>query len=146
MNRVCIDQLINDSFFSSSLSMLLREEEKQCKDVHRLTAIVNVALGLLGITNESQKEPTAFVCKLLMHPFPRVRRITAENLYVRLLENPDMDSEHPVLTLLLSNPWDADETDTKVKEMATDVATSLGVESLMLPAVPIPIEISSVDN
>jgi hypothetical protein len=47
MNRMCIDRLIQDRSFSSSLLSLLQEEERECKDVYRLTAIVNVSLGLL---------------------------------------------------------------------------------------------------
>ena len=132
MNRVCIDQLINDTLFSATLSSRLREEEADCKDVHRLTAIVNVSLGLLGSTNKTQKDSLAFVCKMLMHPFPRVRRIAAENFYIRLIEDPERDSNDPALALLLTNPWDGDEPDSKVREMAMEVAKALGVDSLML--------------
>ena len=68
---------------------------------------------------------------MLLHPFPRVRRIAAENLYIRLLENPDLEDSHPALALLLSNPWDGDESDAAVKAMAAEVATELGVASLI---------------
>jgi hypothetical protein len=71
---------------------------------------------------------------MLMHSFPRIRRIAAENLYIRLLENPERDPEHPALSLLLSNPWDGDEPEAKVKEMAMEVAQALEVESLMVVA------------
>jgi hypothetical protein len=131
MDRVCIDRLTSDPSFLSSLCKHLREEEKGCKDVHRLTSIVNVSLGLLGPTSETEKEPLAFVCTMLMHRFPRVRRIAAENLYVRLLEKPDLDSENPALNLLLTNPWDGDEPEMKVKEMAMEVAIALDVQSLV---------------
>jgi hypothetical protein len=47
ISRVCIDELIQDVDFSRSLLQHLEEEEKECKDVHRLFAIVNVSLGLL---------------------------------------------------------------------------------------------------
>ena len=68
---------------------------------------------------------------MLRHPFPRIRRIAAENLYVRLLEDPEVDEIHPVLTLLLNNPWDGDESQAKVMEMAVAVATALDVGLLM---------------
>jgi hypothetical protein len=71
---------------------------------------------------------------MLMHPFPRVRRIAAENLYVRLLENPDLDEKHPALALLLINPWDGDASEARVKEMAKEVAEALEVGSLLVAA------------
>ncbi|CAJ1936513.1 unnamed protein product [Cylindrotheca closterium] len=130
MERVAIDQLINDAAFVSSLCTLLREEEKGCKDVHRLTSIVSVTLGLVGTSGEIEKEPLAFVCTMLKHPFPRVRRIAAENLYVRLLESPDLDGDNPALELLLTNPWDSDQSPLNVKKMASELASALGVELL----------------
>lgn len=63
---------------------------------------------------------------MLMHPFPRVRRITAENLYVRLLES--LEGESPALDLLLTNPWDSDQSQIDVNKMALEVARALGVE------------------
>ena len=151
MERVAIDQLISDAAFVSSLCSLLREEEKGCKDVHRLTSIVSVTLGLLGTSREMEKvkihmncrgfvslvplivshllqEPLTFACAMLMHPFPRVRRIAAENLYVRLLESPDLDGDNPALELLLTNPWDSDQSPFNVKKMASEVASALGVD------------------
>jgi hypothetical protein len=59
---------------------------------------------------------------MLMHPIPRVRRIA---------ENPDLEDSHPALALLLSNPWDGDESDAAVKAMAAEVAIELGVASLI---------------
>lgn len=68
-----------------------------------------------------------FVCKLLMHPFPRVRRIAAENFYVKLLEQPWMQDDHPAISLLLGNAWDGDLSDADISRMAADVAVALGV-------------------
>jgi len=76
------------------------------------------------------QEPITFICTMLMHPFPRVRRITAENLYVRLLETPDLDGKNPALDLLLTNPWDSDQSPKNIHKMASEVASTLGVEIL----------------
>ena len=48
MNRMCIDRLLRDSDFSAELLSHLVEEEKDCKDIHRLNASVDVALGMLS--------------------------------------------------------------------------------------------------
>lgn len=50
-----IEQLTSDAAFVSSLCALLREEEIGCKDVHRLTSIVAVTLGLLGTSGAMEK-------------------------------------------------------------------------------------------
>ena len=61
MDRLCIDMLIRNESFSSSLLRLLGTEESLCKDVHRLTALIDVALGLLSPDNPGQK-----VCGMAM--------------------------------------------------------------------------------
>ena len=65
-----------------------------------------------------------------MHPFPRVRRIAAENLYIRLLENPETDDEHPALSLLLEHQWDEGAAE-KVQNAAREVAEALHVTTLL---------------
>jgi hypothetical protein len=67
-----------------------------------------------------------------MHPFPRVRRIAAENLYVKLVEQPATTGSHPALDLLLNSPWDSTDTVVATK-MAMDVASSLEVAQLVDP-------------
>lgn len=61
MNRMSMEQLLHDQSFLSSLLSLLKEEEKLCKDVHRLTAIINVSLGLMG---GSEKDKVQFVLRV----------------------------------------------------------------------------------
>ena len=56
MDRLCIDVLVRDDCFSSSLLRLLGEEESHCKDVHRLTALIDVSLGLLSPDNDGVRQ------------------------------------------------------------------------------------------
>lgn len=49
---MCIDLLFANADFSSALLEHLIAEEKVCKDVHRLTAILDVSLCLLGPNND----------------------------------------------------------------------------------------------
>jgi hypothetical protein len=55
MNRLCIDGLVSDEFFSKQLLMHLKKEEIACTDVHRLAAIIDVNMGLVGAENDCQK-------------------------------------------------------------------------------------------
>lgn len=74
------------------------------------------------------KELIGFLCKLLMHPFPRVRRITAENLYVKLVEKSYMDDDHPGLGLLLTRPWDGPASEEEIKNMAMEAISALNMK------------------
>lgn len=108
MNRRCIEQLIRKYSFSLSLLGKLRVESKGCTDMKRLTAILNVATGLIISIVES-KEIVAFVCDFLVHEFPRIRSLAAEKLYVRLLEtDPDLGENHAGVQILLSHNWESD--------------------------------------
>jgi hypothetical protein len=157
MNRMCMDSLFQSDTFSSALLRCLQEEVRSCSDVHRLTSIINVSLGLVTDSKSRRvmscvrivllvcylltdltilflffaQKPLALVCRMLMHSFPRVRRIAAESLYVKLLEDPVLDAQDPVFGLLLESLWDADQPASKVKEMAMAVATSLNVGPLV---------------
>ena len=62
-----------------------------------------------------------------MHPFPRVRRLAAENFYVNLLEQPWIQDDHPAISLLLGNAWDGDVSEVDIKRMAADVADALEI-------------------
>ncbi len=66
-----------------------------------------------------------------MHVYPRVRRIAAENFYIKLIEQPDISDSHPAIELLLTNPWEQDMLEEEAKRMATDIASLLNVPFLM---------------
>ena len=73
---------------------------------------------------------------MLSHKYPRVRRHAAENLYVRFIETPELlgisGDNHPALELLLSNPWESDLEQSRAKEMAVEVARSVGLRNSLL--------------
>ena len=74
----------------------------------RLTAILNVAAGLIISVNASQ-EVVGFVCEFLVHEFPLIRSFAAEKLYVRLLETePDLEEDHIAVKQLLHHSWESD--------------------------------------
>jgi len=70
-------------------------------------------------------------CKLLAHRFPRVRRYTAENFYVQLLDRADLVGSSSVdddwTTVLLDSQWDKDLSTRQILEMTTKVASKLGI-------------------
>jgi hypothetical protein len=69
---------------------------------------------------------------MLSHRFPRVRRYTAENFYIQLLERPDLAKDEIDAQrcgkLLLEAPWDADLNARQISELAASVAAGLGLD------------------
>jgi hypothetical protein len=109
MNRMCIDRLIKDKKYASSLISNLQEERKGCADVPRLHAILNVGTGLI-LSLKDSPEATGFVCEFLTHEYPRIRSLAAEKLYVRLQEtDPDLDEQHNAIRLLLYHSWEVED-------------------------------------
>lgn len=126
LNRGCLETLANEaSPFHASLLDHLWIEAKSCKDVKRLTAIISVSTGLIGSVITSQKA-LSLICKLLGHEFPRVRSVSAEKLYVRLLEtNPELGEDHTSIRLLLEHDWESEQ---KLQETQREVARGFGID------------------
>lgn len=72
-----------------------------------------------------------FITRMLSHQFPRVRRFTAEQMYVRLLEESDILSIQnqldTVLELLLEAPWDSDMNRNEINELSLRLAEMIGI-------------------
>lgn len=130
----------NAASFPSSLISQLRIECKGCTDVQRLVASVPVALGLLASdqTDIIQQDVLPFLMTMLAHRYPRVRRWTAEQFYVRLLEDGSVvgdDTEQQgkslerALQLLLEVAWDDDlDSPGNVRESRNRVADLMGIQ------------------
>lgn len=81
----------DDGRFISKLMTYLTSEVNGCSDVKRLLAIVGVSLSLFTTTSKAQIQQLIgpFIMTMLLNPYPRVRRYTAEHLYVKLVEDGD---------------------------------------------------------
>jgi Tubulin folding cofactor D C terminal len=120
IDRLCLDKLISQTSFNLTLLEKLQEEVSQTSDVPFIIAILNVGCCLISPNSATQKEAISLVCGLLKHEFPRIRRLTAEKLYVRLLETNidcksnilEVNDEHPLgkidIDMLLNHRWEAD--------------------------------------
>jgi hypothetical protein len=76
------------------------------------------------------EEILMFICQMLGHRFPRVRRFTADHLYVRLMEENDVVCNHVALELLLEAPWDADMNLDETRELTKRFAEMIGIALL----------------
>jgi hypothetical protein len=77
---------------------------------HRRRAAA-VYLGLLAFAQPARTHAVHALLDLLAYPFPRIRKVTAEKLYVKLLALDDLfpaATFDAALALLTETPWDAD--------------------------------------
>lgn len=69
---------------------------------------------ILRYHNQAQEDVLPFIMQLLGHGYPRVRRYTAEQLYVKLLEDDCLafisycENHEEIMHLLLEVAWDDD--------------------------------------
>lgn len=68
-----------------------------------------------------------FICQMLGHRFPRVRRFTADHLYVRLMEENDVVCNKLAIELLLEAPWEADMNLDETRELNGRFAEMIGI-------------------
>ena len=138
LSHGAFDAVIKDAEFnfSSTLMAQLRSECKGCRDVQRLIAAVAVALGLLVSDQASpmQRDVLPFLMIMLAHRYPRVRRWTAEQLYVHLLEGGDAAASGDegdidrAMQLLMEVSWDDDlDSPGNVRDARNCVADFLGI-------------------
>jgi len=66
-----------------------------------------------------------------MHSYPRIRRITAEQFYIKLVEQGDLHDGDEILELLLNSPWDTEMPTTEIADRVLQVASLLKVGHLV---------------
>ncbi len=127
LNRGCLEGLTSQQSFCLRLIDHLSIEGNASRDVKRLTAIVSVSTGLIASVPTSP-EALRLACTFLAHDFPRVRSLSAEKLYIRLLEtNPELaEEQHRGIQLLMQHPW---ESDLLLEETYTEVTKAFGIHN-----------------
>lgn len=130
LSRGSIDVLVDDDTFASQLLSLLKEEARDCSDIPRLQAILNVSAGLIHSVKQSP-EVTMFVCTLLKHEYPRIRSLAAEKLYVRIQEtDSDLDDDHRAMKLLLHHSWELECTVQERQDAACEIRKAFDLVEL----------------
>lgn len=133
--RGCLNPLVHtdDTSFPSSILQCLTAEANRCSDVHRLLVIVSVSLAILSCRRNSKmnEDILVLVFRMLGHPYPRVRRFTADHLYVRLIEDqtmvPNQEGVEAAMALLLEGQWDTDIALSVVRDIRDRIAELSGV-------------------
>jgi hypothetical protein len=111
LSQMCFSNLTADiSDFGQLLYLRIRGEIAKSTNVNKIMAAVNVLLGLLQLGEPLNKQSLSVLVMLLAHPFPKVRRVTAENLYTRLQAEEEslgiQDTFEQVMNVIMDTPWD----------------------------------------
>ena len=144
-NKGLFDSLAKENVsFSSDLFECVIREARGCNDVHRLLATVAVGHGLLSSANDEcvTKDLLTFMVNMLGHSFPRVRRFTADQLYLCLLEEsavvPNQVGVEGSLHVLLSIQWEDDHLlSGELKELILTLSKSLGLPLPLNTVLPV---------
>jgi len=116
LSHGCLDFLLHEQKmeFPNKLLSCIKKEANKCTDMKRLFAIIAVAIGML---HSKEKEVVhdkifPFLMRFLVHRYPRVRRWTGEQMYVKLIEDdsvvPDTLNIDAATNLLSEVVWDQD--------------------------------------
>ncbi|GJJ74654.1 tubulin-specific chaperone D [Entomortierella parvispora] len=85
----------------------VRRQTLKCKDTRKLSACVRLFCGLCGLGGKIKNAILIELLRLLVHPFPKVRRTTADSMYLMLtgsIEDPTPESEQ-VGQILVNSDW-----------------------------------------
>ncbi|KAE9047708.1 Tubulin-specific chaperone D [Phytophthora rubi] len=115
--------------FGERLYTALRDEIQKCTAVPKLSAAISVLIGLLPSDRETETKTLRALVLFLGHKFPKVRKLTAEKLYTRLLlhdEIVDEEKYDAVVEILSDTAWDA--SISQVRTARNELLELLGLE------------------
>jgi len=137
LSHGCLDFLLNEPKidFPGKILACIKLEASNCTDMKRLFAIVPVAIGMLHSTDKElvHDKILPFLMRFLAHRYPRIRRWTGEQFYVKLIEDgsvvPNFANVEAAINLLSQVTWDQDlGRPGNVRESRNQVAELLGIE------------------
>eukprot|EP01138_Halocafeteria_seosinensis_P011721 gb/GECG01011978.1/.p1 GENE.gb/GECG01011978.1/~~gb/GECG01011978.1/.p1 ORF type:complete len:1494 (+),score=189.78 gb/GECG01011978.1/:1-4482(+) len=103
--------------FTLDLIPLVRYRTMKSKDAVRVMEAANVFLGLLSFASPALDSSLLATLDLMGHPFPKIRKVTAEKLYVRIMTLVDLpifqgeqgqQNHESLVQILTETQWDGD--------------------------------------
>ncbi|KAF9969008.1 hypothetical protein BGZ73_008847 [Actinomortierella ambigua] len=88
--------LMEGAYEFAPMIRFVQRQTIKCKDVRKLSAAVHVFCGLCGLGGRYKRAITIELLRLLLHPFPKIRKTTADAMYLMMsssVDEPTPDSE-----------------------------------------------------
>ncbi|KAG0327465.1 hypothetical protein BGZ99_007549 [Dissophora globulifera] len=85
----------------------VRRQTLKCKDVRKLSACIRTYCGLSALGGKIKNAILLELLRMLVHPFPKIRRTTADSMYLMLsgsVDEPTPESEK-VGEVLVNSDW-----------------------------------------
>ena len=124
---------VDDEAGWEDLFKQIKKQIVQSKKITKVQAAVIAMVGLLGVESASSVRSIALaftVHKSLTHAYPRVRAVSAENLYNAILMDDsivdDDDKSDEVQEILLESPWESELTE--LEEPLTRLSKLLDID------------------
>ncbi|TMW57468.1 hypothetical protein Poli38472_003393 [Pythium oligandrum] len=115
--------------FGDRLYDALKDEMQKATAMPKLAAGISVLVGLLPSDTETEGKALRALLMFIAHRFPKVRKLTAEKLYTRLLVHDDVvpEDKYDAITDILScTAWDG--AVTEVRAARNEVLEHLGMD------------------
>ncbi|KAF9121044.1 hypothetical protein BGW39_010898 [Mortierella sp. 14UC] len=96
-------------FDFAPLVKFVRRQTLRCKDTRKLSACIRTFCGLCGLGGKIKNAILLELLRLLVHPFPKIRRTTADSMYLMLsgsVEAPTPESVE-VGMVLVETDWNS---------------------------------------
>ena len=116
------------STFPLNAFLLIKGIIQKCGDVKKLLASINVFCGLVPFQGDIRKKALLQLMIFLCHKYPRIRKVTAEQLYTTLVTYDDIIAEEfvdDVTTNLVEAPWD--DTVENIRPIRNQICNWLGI-------------------
>ncbi|KAF9165644.1 hypothetical protein DFQ26_009656 [Actinomortierella ambigua] len=81
--------LMEDEYDFAPMVKFVRRQTIKCKDVRKLSAAINVFCGLCGLGGRFKRAILLELLRLLVHPFPKIRKTTADAMYLMMNSSAD---------------------------------------------------------
>ncbi|KAF9924456.1 hypothetical protein FBU30_005578 [Linnemannia zychae] len=96
-----------DDFDFAPMVRFVRRQTIKTKDVRKLSASIRTFCGLCGLGGKVKNAIMIELLRLLLHPFPKIRRTTADSMYLMLSGSVDEPTEETleVGRILTDTDW-----------------------------------------
>ncbi|KAF9171818.1 hypothetical protein BGX21_001107 [Mortierella sp. AD011] len=99
--------MMEGEFDFAPMVRFVRRQTIKCKDTRKLSACIRTYCGLCALGGKIKNAILIELLRLLVHPFPKIRRTTADSMYLMLngsVEEPTPESEK-VGEILVNSDW-----------------------------------------
>lgn len=123
-----LQKLDSNSFSFIDLFECVKKEFSGTRDIRKLTVCIRVLCGMTSLGGIVRNRSLYQLLSLLVHSFPKIRRLTADQLYLTLAGSVEDESEEilKIEDILVNTDWDSPVS--QLKELRNQLYPLLGLK------------------